>query len=694
MKSKNMKTTGAILAGILLLAATIIVSNTLHRTYFTCEGKDSTTPRGQDVHFNEYNVLLAYPNWTNPNTVEIFGEDGRTVYKTTGRSPAIVKDEQDDPTGEIQWFAYSANGVVEGDIVYLNEASVADIVHDKIWLVRHSGAFRGNIAATAVKKEAKGLLMYSDPVQVASFGTRENETYSSTDKMPPHAVQRGGVYIGMGDPRTPAFPAIGELYKERTEEDLYAEKAIPTIPILPLPYSDVQILFENMKGGDVIARFKGNLTTYRYGPGLINNQKLRMTVHARNEQRKIQNVLGFIRGSQEPEKYVIVSNHYDAWVYGALDPNSGTASLLEISRALKQYQKRTNWAPARSILFAHWDAEEYGLIGSTEFAEEYREQLMRRAVGIVNMDFMGGNQTIIAIANPTVVNTIRKAAANTEHPNEEERREGRTTLYDSWKHFYPSKTNRSSQPYTRLPAGGSDHMPFFNYLGIPVVFFVSNSLDAPPTYPLYHTIYETPFLVENILDPQFKMHKAIAEMLIDIALQFAESKILPYDLRELMDDVTYDYLAKIEARFEKYNGSGNIAKYLEPGLKQFLLLKKTVKKLTDFIYARNDKKLASLPFNSRVDINNRLIEFEKCFIDPFGAPGNPQSRHLLYYPSPENWYDGNAIAQVHDTITKIENSQNENDLEVHSKRLAKDIALVNMAFICAKHSLDELIKPF
>ncbi|CAL2049663.1 unnamed protein product [Caenorhabditis brenneri] len=746
-KNKSMKTTGVVLTAVAAIVITIAISASVHRSFFSSPAKspvklsvassvrelidvdnirtnlhaltkkahvagtennlrvaemirEQMVKQGlEGVHFNEYNVLLSYPNWTTPNYIEILTEDQKVIHKSTGRSQSIIKEEQNDPFSEIQWLAYSAAGTVEGDVVYVNRATSKDIAHveslgidlkDKILLARYSTNFRGNIAQTAIKKGARGCLIYSDPMQVAILGTGPNETYGRTDKMPPHAVQRGTTFIGFGDPRTPAFPSIGELYKEKTEQELFNEKKIPTIPMLPIPYSEAQTLFENMKGDAVIADFQGKLNvTYRYGPGLIKNQKLRMTVHAKNEERKIQNVLGYIKGSQEPEKFVLVSNHYDAWTYGAVDPNSGTTTLLEVSRALKAYQNSTGWKPARSILFAHWDAEEYGLIGSTEFAEEYRTQLMRRAVAVINMDLIGGNQTLIGITNPTVANVLRDAALKVEHPNPVELDKGRTTLYDSWKHYSPSKNNRSSHPYQYIPAGGSDHLPFFDYLGIPIVFFITSSLDAPPTYPLYHTIYETPFLIEKILDPQFKMHKAIAGMFVEIILKFTESKILPYDLKELLDDTIHDYLPKVDSHLKRAQETGNLTDHLQLGRKQFQLLKKTVKEVFDIVQRRNISKLNDLPFEARVDENNRLMEFEKCFINPHGAPGNPQARHLLFHPSADNWYDGDAISQVHDVIFEMEFSVDEQKLKQCSRKLAREISLVNFAFICAKHTLNE-----
>lgn len=470
-----------------------------------------------NVHFNEYDVLLSYPDWKKPNTMEILSESGETVYKTSGRSVAIVEDEQTDRDAELQWFAFSGDGVVEGDVVYVNGASDEDFEHlkelgieleGKIFLARQTGVFRGNIARRAIQNGAKGCLIYSDPKQVASWGTAPNQTYQNTDKMPANAVQRGTLLMGIGDPRTPAFPSIKGLYKEKDVEELLDEGRLPSIPILPIPYNEAQRIFENMLGDEVVQGFRGLLdVTYRYGPGLIKNQKIRMTVHAENKERTIQNVLGYIEGREEADKLVIIGNHYDAWTYGAVDPNSGTSALLEVSRALKAYQNETGWAPARSILFAHWDTEEYGLMGSTEFAEEFRTQLMSRAVALINMDLIGGNQSVHASASPSIVNVLREVAGDVRHPNEFELLNGRSTILEAWKHYIPRQKNNRTTPYCNLPLGGSDQTAFFDYLGVPVIFFMAASLDAYPTYPLYHTIYETPYLIEKIMDPEFKVCK-------------------------------------------------------------------------------------------------------------------------------------------------------------------------------------------
>eukprot|EP00081_Caenorhabditis_elegans_P002366 NP_001024446.1 Glutamate CarboxyPeptidase 2 homolog [Caenorhabditis elegans] len=602
----------------------------------------------ENVHFNEYNVLLSYPDWTTPNIVEILEENGDVFYKTTGRSISIIEEEQNDLVSEIQWLAYSADGTVEGDIVYVNKGTPKDIEHieslgidlkDKIVLARYSSNFRGNIAQMAVKKGAKACLLYSDPMQVASLGTGPSEffkiiqanfnpffvidsTYGRTDKMPSHAVQR---VVGW--------------------------KKDPNYSLLPIPYSAAQILFEKMKGDAVIADFQGKLdVTYRYGPGLINNQKLRVTVHAKNEERKIQNVLGYIKGSQEPDKFVLVGNHYDAWTYGAVDPNSVTSTLLEVTRALKAYQNLTGWRPVtftlvlkmgfltRSILFAHWDAEEYGLIGSTEFAEEHRTQLMRRAVAYINTDMIGGNQSLLAMANPTVVNVLRAAAAKISHPNP--------------KTFLPHKTI--------IP-----HIHFTSFQQVAVIICLSliiwvfrwfslshHHWTARLFIPSYHTIYETPYLIDNILDPEYKMHKAMGEMLIECILNFSESRILPYDLKELMDRVLDEYFPRIQQHINKAQTFENISEYLTEPQKQFEL-------------------------------------FEKCFINPHGILGDPQSRHVLFRPSADNWYRGNAISQVHSLISKMETSVDDEELLKYSKQLSKEIAFVNVAFICAKHSLNE-----
>ncbi|KAK6020235.1 peptidase, M28 family, partial [Ostertagia ostertagi] len=179
---------------------------------------------------------------------------------------------------------------------------------------------------------------------------------------------------------------------------------------------------------------------------------------------QIRNVIGYIHGNEEPDRYVILGNHYDAWTYGALDPNSGTSILAEVARAMMQVVNETGWRPARSLMFAAWDAEEYGLLGSTEFVEDFTELLTRRAVAYLNMDCLQGNQTIFVESVPSLQDQAIQAAKHIKNPRQDEKDVNGTTVFDAWLH-YMKDTRNPGLPRIPTPSGGSDQKSFMEYLG-------------------------------------------------------------------------------------------------------------------------------------------------------------------------------------------------------------------------------------
>ncbi|XP_030854989.1 N-acetylated-alpha-linked acidic dipeptidase 2-like [Strongylocentrotus purpuratus] len=190
-----------------------------------------------------------------------------------------------------------------------------------------------------------------------------------------------------------------------------SDTSLPTIPVHPIGYGDAQHLLSELGGDEVQDTWKGGLNiTYRYGPGFTNpNRKVKMSIHTSREIRTIYNVIGVINGAVEPDRYVLLGNHRDAWVYGAVDPSSGTAVLMESARVYSQMIKK-GWRPRRSVMFCSWGAEEYGLLGSTEFVEEYQKILGERAVAYINIDSaVVGNYSFVAKATPLLQQAIMDA---------------------------------------------------------------------------------------------------------------------------------------------------------------------------------------------------------------------------------------------------------------------------------------------
>ncbi|KAI6191816.1 hypothetical protein M3Y97_00268800 [Aphelenchoides bicaudatus] len=332
--------------------------------------------------------------------------------------------------------------------------------------------------------------------------------------MPPESVQRGTAKKGDGDPFSPFYPAKPELYYSKTIEDLKAEHIIPAIPAIPLGYGDVYNIISQMGGHSAPKEWQGGLNvTYKLGPGLINNQKLEIEVHSTIEKREIQNVIGYLKGLKETDRFVMLSNHYDAWSYGSMDPNSGTAIMAEVARAMVQAKNDGVFKPLRSIMFCAWDSEEFGLMGSNEFAEEFTHFLSQRVVALLNVDLISGNSTLKLEAVPTLYNTVMEAARAIDTPLEAEKAAGRKSIYDTWYHRTPgSNPIYPELPSIGAPNDGSDHATYMSYIGIPVVDFTYLRHNDNPltnrTYPLYHTLYETPFTNEHLFDTNnFAVHK-------------------------------------------------------------------------------------------------------------------------------------------------------------------------------------------
>ncbi|CAJ0568675.1 unnamed protein product, partial [Mesorhabditis spiculigera] len=608
----------------------------------------------EDVRQVEYEVLLTYPKWEKPNKLYI--KSGRkTVYQTSGIAPALIEKEQDDKFGGYQFLAWSAVGNASGQVVFCNRGFIADFekleelgysVKGKIALIRYGQLYRGDKVYNAQKYGAIGVLLYSDPADVAKEGTKPENLYPHKIWMPENDVQRGMIGHHMnGDPLTPLYPAKPGIYKSKTIEQLKKSANVPSIPALPIPYAAAYEILARMSGPKVPRGWRGGLdVSYRVGSKMKDDTVVTFEVDAIFETRTIQNVIGYIKGREDPDRYVILGNHFDAWAYGSMDPNSGTAILAELIRALTKTVKETGWRPARTIMFANWDAEEYGLIGSTEFVEEYGQQLQDRTVVYLNMDCLVGNLTLDVASVPSLYNAIVETAKAVENPNEQERKLGRRTVFDSW-NFYAKSRVDPNIPKIAIPGGGTDHQPFLHFLGIPTVDF---TFENPYTgYPLYHTMYETAYVNENLLDnDDFAVHKATAEIWAQLALRFADSRILPINATQIPWILLQSQIPDIEKEVRKVGNE----KALPDTYEQIEFLKKACRSL---IYA-SDKFYAQVADTKKglTRWNDHLMTVERCFYNPIANPEAPDNRHILYSINPENRYYARTFGQVRDSLTR------------------------------------------
>ncbi len=369
---------------------------------------------GLDATMTRYDVFLNHPKsvslkLTAPVELELsLREDPYDVDKdstTSGMFPAF--------------HGYGASGKAAGQVVYVNYGSPADFerlrgmgisVEGKVTLVRYGGAFRGLKVKESQDRGAVGVLIFSDP---ADDGYMRGDVYPDGPMRPPSAIQRGSVQflsIQPGDPSTPGgAPSIAGA-KRITREQM---ANVPKIPSLPISYREAEKILRRLGGPRVPDDWQGGLPfPYHIGPGAAT---VAMDVQMDEGLKPIYNVVATIKGNVEPEKLIVLGNHRDAWTHGAVDPNSGTAAMLEMARGFGAAIK-SGWTPKRTIQIASWDAEEYGLVGSTEWAEEHAANLQKNAVAYINCDVAVTGPNLGLGGVPSLAALALEAAADVPDP--------------------------------------------------------------------------------------------------------------------------------------------------------------------------------------------------------------------------------------------------------------------------------------
>ncbi|XP_059820584.1 N-acetylated-alpha-linked acidic dipeptidase 2 isoform X1 [Hypanus sabinus] len=602
------------------------------------------------VELAEYDVLLSYPNKSSPNYISINNENGHSIYNTSLFEPLPPGYEHVEDL-EPPFNAYSPPGMPVGDLIYVNYARHEDFswlqkqmgidFTGKIVIARYGKIFRGNKVKNAVEAGAKGIILFSDPVDYGAPGVLP---YPRGWNLPETGVQRGNVLLtnGAGDPLTPGFPA--NEYAFRLDEAV----GLPNIPVHPIGYRDAEKLLQHMAGFQAPPEWKGQLNvSYNIGPGFkdsYSSHKVQMHVYTRNEVRRIYNVIGKIQGAVEPDRYVILGGHRDAWVFGGIDPTTGAAVTHEAVRSFAKLVKE-GWRPRRTIIFASWDAEEYGMLGSTEWVEDNAKLLQERAVAYINADSaIEGNYTLRVDSSPLLNQVVYNLTK--KMPSPDDGFEGKS-LYQSWYEKDPW-TEYKEAPRIRKLGSGSDFEAFFHRLGITsgrVRYTKNRKIDKYSNYPMYHTVYETFELVEQFYDPSFRKLLTVAQIRGGLVYEIADSTIIPFDCRDYADALN-EY-AKVIYEQAKQN--------------QMLLDKYHVVFDSLFSAALNFTRVA-MEFHERLKmidtsnplvarmLNDQLMLLERSFIHPQGLPGRPFYRHIIYAPSAHNKYAGIPFPGIYDAL--------------------------------------------
>ncbi len=602
---------------------------------------------GLETEIVEYKVWMNYPLEV---SVDVTAPAGIQMHGPTREH--VDGDPYDgDPRVVMPFNGMSPSGDVEADVVYANYGTPEDFekldklkidVRGKIVLVRYGQNFRGVKVFVAQEHGAAGVIIYSDPFD---DGWRRGDKYPQGPWRPDTGVQRGSVgymFEFPGDPTTPGFASLPSLPESKRVAPQQSAQ-MPKIPVTPLSYQDATPILQNLGGPDSPREWQGALPfTYHLGPGPV-----RVKVHLKQDYqfRTLWDVIGRIPGSEAPDEWVVAGNHRDAWVYGAVDPNSGTAAMLESVHGLGELLK-SGWKPKRTMIFASWDGEEEGLMGSTEWAEQHESELAN-AAAYFNMDVAVSGPKFGASAVPSLKQFLRDVAKAVPSPKG-------GTVYDAWQKADQPGALLAQSPAEAvgdsrrppvaamkgdIPVGdlgsGSDYSAFQQHLGVP-----STDISSTGPYGVYHSVFDNFAWFKKFGDPDFVYEQQMARVFGLEALRMADADVLPYDYEEYGKEIG-GYLDAAEKRAE--NKFGNHALDFGP-------VTAAAKRFQDV-----GAKMLSREKNARSDparVNQALRSTERALLVKDGLPHRPWFRHAIYAPGEYTGYAAVVIPGVNEALDK------------------------------------------
>jgi N-acetylated-alpha-linked acidic dipeptidase len=522
-----------------------------------------------DVQIVEHRVLL-------PN-----GRDASVEMVAPHRWRATLREHPDDP---LAFHAYGASGDVTATVVDAGVGAPSDFdrlaasgieVRGKIVLVRHAVpyTYRGYVVYVAQQRGAAAVLMYAG---ASDAGSLRGPVYPAGPWAPDERIQRGSVgfdFIAPGAPLTPGQPSQPGVLRVSKRD----APATPSIMSVPISTRDARTIVEALRTEDVTLRVR-----------VVNDETI----------QPVWTVIGRLNGAVSPDEWVIAGNHRDAWLYGGVDPSSGSAVMMELARALGSLA-RNGMRPKRTILLASWDAEEFALASSTEWGEEHERELHDKAIVYLNVDAAVSGPDFFARSVPSLAHVVADSAGVLD-----------------------------SAIDTRIGAG-SDYTVFLNYLGIPVV-----DMRFQGPYGVYHSAFDTHEWVSRFADPGFLRHVALTRIWATLALRLANADLLPLDpsryaarVGEFLDEVTRRGSVRLERAAAALNRFQTAARAHDTSSREAL--------------DRNDQ-------DALATANRALMEMEPAFLDRDGLRGRPWYRHLIYAPAFS--YEPQVLPGISDAI--------------------------------------------
>jgi N-acetylated-alpha-linked acidic dipeptidase len=568
----------------------------------------------ENVTVHQYDVLGSSPRKISLEMVK------PAAYRALLReAPDNADPDTRNPQVDGAYLGYSASGEVTAPVVYAHSGNPEDYeylrqhgidVRGKIVLVRYSNpySYRGFKALTAERLGAAAILIYSDP---AEDGYTKGAVYPNGPWGPETHIQRGAItydFLEPGDPLTPGYASLPGARRIPPEQAI----SLPKIMGVPLSWHDAEPLLRKMDGPVAPDSWQGGLLFKYHLGGKRVVAHLKVDMDTRIQPYYVTEAR--IRGSEAPDEWVILGNHRDAWVFGGVDPSSGTAAMLEMTHSLGQLLAR-GIRPKRTLVICSWDGEEYALTGSTEWGEQYADELKQKAVAYLNVDEATSGKDFEGDAVGSLAPLLVEVSHALPAPSGK-------TLYDEWKSSRKAELNLpqavpdAELVNTRI-GSGSDHTVFLNFLGIPTV-----GLTFTGPYGVYHSMYDDFFWMNHFGDPGYRYHTLMAQLWGVLALRLANAEILPYDFDS--------YGENIRQFVVDLNLASHVSGHID--------LAPLQQRITDFQAAGRELNLAvaqtissgRLDTATTLSVNRQLMQVERNWCTPQGIPGRPWFKHSLY----------------------------------------------------------------
>jgi N-acetylated-alpha-linked acidic dipeptidase len=592
---------------------------------------------GLEVHTEEFEALMPYP------TSRLLEMTAPVRFRAELQEPPIAEDPATSEPGQLPTYnAYSASGDVTAPLVYVNYGLAEDYealrregvdVKGKIAIARYGRNWRGVKAKLAQENGAVGCLIYSDPRDDGYF---QGDVYPKGPMRPELGVQRGSVLdmaLYPGDPLSPGWAA--EPGAKRLP--LAEAKTLLKIPVLPISYGDAKPLLEQLGGFVVPEAWRGALPiTYHAGPGPA---MVHLKVDFDWSTKPLHDVIATIPGSVDKDQWIVYGNHHDAWVNGASDPASGAAVLLETARTLSVLRRR-GWQPKRTIVFALWDGEEFGLMGSTEWTEKHLKDLQAKAAVYINSDNTGRG-ALSAGGSHSLETFLSEVLRDVAEPV------GSRSLLDSAK-LDAGRTPRGRAgaengppQFHLLPLGsGSDYVPFLDHAGIASLNLGFAGGDSG----VYHSIYDTLAWFDRFSDGDLAYGKALSQVMTLSLLRLADAPVLPFEFGALERTVR-GYADELQKLTQKHPGALD----LRAAQLQLLRLDAASKAYEEQL-ALAMKRTPPLPPDRLANANSALQKAEGALLSAGGLPGREWYQHQLYAPGLYTGYDAKTLPGVREAV--------------------------------------------